>query len=239
MNQAEKTKQSVNEILLASMPEFARKGFDGASLNEICRKNGISKGKLFHHFSSKRELYLACNTKAIDDFISCTSSFEPKRGETFRNNLHDYFNQRYLFLQKNLYCFQLLLNVQKCEIDEFSVEFSELCRKSIKSNIDALKRVFDLSSDSPPEKTFPAIVDAFYISQAFTLSKGITEQISAMSEQMLLNSLRQFSDIMEIIFDVVLYGIYPRDELTDEHLSRLAGKQELMNLFINIPSDLL
>jgi TetR/AcrR family transcriptional regulator len=46
------------KILEAAISEFADKGFDRASTNEIVKKAGISKGILFHYFKSKKNLFL-------------------------------------------------------------------------------------------------------------------------------------------------------------------------------------
>lgn len=43
-------------IINAAMDEFAKKGYQHASTNEIVRKAGISKGSLFHYFGSKQVL---------------------------------------------------------------------------------------------------------------------------------------------------------------------------------------
>ena len=45
-------------ILNAALKEFAQKGFDDASTNEIVKEAGISKGLLFHYFNTKKELFL-------------------------------------------------------------------------------------------------------------------------------------------------------------------------------------
>lgn len=47
-----------NRILNASMKEFAQKGFDLASTNEIVKGAEISKGLLFHYFNNKKDLFL-------------------------------------------------------------------------------------------------------------------------------------------------------------------------------------
>ncbi len=46
-----------DRIINAAMQEFSEKGFKNASTNEIVKKAGISKGALFHYFSSKQELF--------------------------------------------------------------------------------------------------------------------------------------------------------------------------------------
>ena len=45
-------------ILEAAIKEFADKGFEKASTNEIVKEAGISKGILFHYFQNKKKLFL-------------------------------------------------------------------------------------------------------------------------------------------------------------------------------------
>ena len=46
-------------ILAAAEPIFAQRGYTGASLNDIIRASGLTKGGFYFHFSSKQELALA------------------------------------------------------------------------------------------------------------------------------------------------------------------------------------
>ena len=46
-----------DRIINAALGEFSSRGFKNASTNEIVKKAGISKGSLFHYFSTKKELY--------------------------------------------------------------------------------------------------------------------------------------------------------------------------------------
>ena len=46
-------------VLNAAMAEFASKGYDQASTNEIVKQAGISKGLLFHYFGNKKALFLS------------------------------------------------------------------------------------------------------------------------------------------------------------------------------------
>lgn len=47
-------------IIKAALEEFARMGYRRASTNTIMKQAGLAKGLLFHHFSTKKGLYLAC-----------------------------------------------------------------------------------------------------------------------------------------------------------------------------------
>jgi AcrR family transcriptional regulator len=51
-------KEKQDRIMNAAIKEFAEKGYDRASTNEIVKEAGISKGLLFHYFQNKKQLYL-------------------------------------------------------------------------------------------------------------------------------------------------------------------------------------
>jgi TetR/AcrR family transcriptional regulator len=51
-------KEKQDRIINAAIKEFAQKGYDSASTNEIVKDAGISKGLLFHYFQNKKQLYL-------------------------------------------------------------------------------------------------------------------------------------------------------------------------------------
>ena len=50
--------QKQEKIIEAAIKEFADKGFEKASTNEIVKEAGISKGILFHYFHNKKNLFL-------------------------------------------------------------------------------------------------------------------------------------------------------------------------------------
>lgn len=55
-----------NRILNAAMKEFAKKGYEKASTNEIVKESEISKGLLFHYFKNKKQLFLYLYNYCID-----------------------------------------------------------------------------------------------------------------------------------------------------------------------------
>jgi TetR/AcrR family transcriptional regulator len=59
-------------ILNAAMKEFAAKGYDHASTNQIVEEADISKGLLFHYFKNKKQLFLYlynyCIRLSLDEF---------------------------------------------------------------------------------------------------------------------------------------------------------------------------
>jgi TetR/AcrR family transcriptional regulator len=57
------------KIMLVCLEEFADKGYEGASTNDIVNKAGISKGILFHYFGNKKNLYLYVLDMTLDRVI--------------------------------------------------------------------------------------------------------------------------------------------------------------------------
>lgn len=93
MNQQEKSINSIYFIIECAIDEFADKG-SNVSLNNICKQNGISKGKLYHHFSSKEELLCACVCYALDNLTSDIDDFEIDNSLSIEENLHNYYVER-------------------------------------------------------------------------------------------------------------------------------------------------
>ncbi len=73
-----KTKQEVvsefrcSEILEAARKVFARKGFNGATVDEIAEAAGMAKGTVYLYFPSKRDVYLAALKRGLTTLIQET-----------------------------------------------------------------------------------------------------------------------------------------------------------------------
>lgn len=57
-------------LLQAAADEFARKGIDGANINEISLAAGLAKGTVYNHFDSKEALFLAVVEQACSHAAS-------------------------------------------------------------------------------------------------------------------------------------------------------------------------
>ncbi|MEH7113597.1 TetR/AcrR family transcriptional regulator [Neobacillus niacini] len=61
-----------DRIINAAIKEFAQKGYDSASTNEIVKEASISKGLLFHYFKNKKQLFFFlfdyCYNIVADEF---------------------------------------------------------------------------------------------------------------------------------------------------------------------------
>ena len=55
--------ERIGEIIQSAVDEFLEKGYNATSMEAIARRAGVSKGGLYHHFSSKDEILLYANQK--------------------------------------------------------------------------------------------------------------------------------------------------------------------------------
>ncbi len=56
----------VDSLLSAAVEEFAEKGYNGASMDAIAKRAGVSKGGLYHHFPNKEVLLMEANQKLME-----------------------------------------------------------------------------------------------------------------------------------------------------------------------------
>ncbi len=90
MNQTEKSANTIDFITNCAIEEFAENGVD-FSLNAICKKNGISKGKLYHHFSSKEDLMCECVCRSLELLAASIDDFEVENSVSIYRNFHNYY----------------------------------------------------------------------------------------------------------------------------------------------------
>jgi AcrR family transcriptional regulator len=71
-----------DEVLDAAMIEFAERGFEGASTEDIARRAGISQPYLFRLFGTKKELFKASVSRCFRETLEVfQKAAEGKRGE--------------------------------------------------------------------------------------------------------------------------------------------------------------
>ena len=71
-----------DDVLDAAMVEFAERGFEGASTEDIARRAGISQPYLFRLFGTKKELFKATAARCLRETLELFQrAAEGKRGE--------------------------------------------------------------------------------------------------------------------------------------------------------------
>ena len=66
MKQSERAQKSKMQILEAAMQEFGMADYTAVSVEHICKEHGISKGLMYHYYTGKDALFLACVSKVFD-----------------------------------------------------------------------------------------------------------------------------------------------------------------------------
>lgn len=71
----QRSEETRAKILDAAIKLFSTRGYNAASVDDICKEAGISKGAFYHHFESKQALFLALLDgwlQAIDNAIDAS-----------------------------------------------------------------------------------------------------------------------------------------------------------------------
>lgn len=63
MARKEPKEKRISDLLEAAIAEFLEKGYEGASVDAIARRAGVSKGGFYHHFPNKEALLMEANRK--------------------------------------------------------------------------------------------------------------------------------------------------------------------------------
>jgi AcrR family transcriptional regulator len=100
---AEERRESV---LLAAVPEFARRGLAGTSTEAVARRAGVSQPYLFRLFPSKKELFLATLRRAFDAVEATFRDAAQARGDL---SVGDAMGQayRHLLVDRDLLLLQM------------------------------------------------------------------------------------------------------------------------------------
>lgn len=90
----ERKEETRAELIAAAAKVFARRGLDGASLEEIAREAGYSTGAIYWHFSDKDDLFLAvfeawsaARARSIVAFSEHNEGELPQRARAFADQM--------------------------------------------------------------------------------------------------------------------------------------------------------
>lgn len=81
----------VDSIITAAVEEFLEKGYDGASVNAIAAKAGVSKGGFYHHFPNKEVLLMKANEKLSEPIVEMAA--RAMENKSALNGLESYIEE--------------------------------------------------------------------------------------------------------------------------------------------------
>lgn len=134
MTEPEKKK---NDILRASVAEFAEYGYEQANTNRICAAADVSKGLIFHYFGSKQQLFLGALGLCAQDILA---HFTPlKAGDDgFISGLLRYYRYRAEFFSQHPWYYKMLMQAMGSAPQELRAEAAALLSPVSKLGEDAL-----------------------------------------------------------------------------------------------------
>ncbi|MGL4772346.1 MAG: TetR/AcrR family transcriptional regulator [Clostridium sp.] len=93
--------KSKEKIIAIALEEFANNGYKGASTNAICKKGNISKGLLYHYFTSKESLYESVLEDSLNKFKGVFVSITENKNKKGIDYISDYFDMKFKFFKEN------------------------------------------------------------------------------------------------------------------------------------------
>ncbi len=196
-----KGKKTREKILKVATKLFAKYGFAGTSMDDIADRVGIRKASLYHHFSSKQEIYEELIERVFSEIIkifqvSFSSGNILKDAENFINKIMNFVlqNEDYVkillreLLDENLPVKQFALEYVP-KILSFGSQILERGRKEgiFKDDIDPIQLSITLTGAIIIYFVFRPVIEPF-IKSPFS-RKAIADRVKHISDIMLYGIL--------------------------------------------------
>ena len=177
MKREEKIQLSRRRILDSALEEFSKQGYGASSLNNICTRQGISKGIIYHYFDTKDALFLACVEECFQRLTEYLRTEMRQETDTFDEMLEEYFMVRMAFFKyhpvyQRIFCDAMI--TPPAHLNE---------------DIQRIKHDFDMINRSIMEKIFEQV----------TLRSNITKAE-------IIDTFRQFQDFINVRYQMTGIG---------------------------------
>ena len=205
MTQNERQERSKEEIYQAALEEFGTYGYDNVNMERICGNHGISKGMMYHYYSSKDELFLLCVKRTFQDLTECVErDMGALECQDISDKIKNFFLIREYFFQlhpkQKLVFESAMLRPPKHlteQIQALRAPIRHLNHEFIKSLVDKMPLRPDLDPDAiirylgSIEPFFPNIVANYQDGQTAKDFHAILESVGEVLNIVLFGMLRQ------------------------------------------------
>lgn len=214
MKQSEKHRQSINEILEAAIKAFSQNQSNDISLNKFCQSNGILKGKFYHYFSSKEELYFQCCIYAFKRLTADIKDFTTLPECTIEENFHRYYERRIDYWKNHIddfylaYYAMLKYNV----LDDSALNERKYIHKETRKR--KWKEIFQNSSKniSASDEDLHEILRTIY-DDFFTLYMKKYVQTITNNDEEAANYYKEYLlELNDKMIRIILYGLFSIDK---------------------------
>ncbi len=156
--------ESRTRLLTAAMNVIRAKGYAAATVDDICRSAGVTKGGFFHHFNSKDDLALsaAAYWSGTTEAFFAAAPYHRSRDPLER--LLGYVDFRAEILRGDLPDYTCLLGTRVQETYATHPEIRAACEKGLSSHVAILTRDIEAAKQLyAPEATWSAASVGYFI----------------------------------------------------------------------------
>lgn len=205
MKQEERRLKSYEYIIQSAQRAFGNYGYAGTSMEQICLEYNISKGRMYHYFTSRDNLFLAC----AEAFFQTMNAWINGEFSTYFNLLPDqklqaYFMCCYKYFQHHYEVFELYKTFVSCPPKHLQKDIMKLYCPLVDQNHTILKSIL-LEINLRNSVSLDMAVS--YVSGAIWpyLIKLSQEQNSEVNESKLEKNIQK-------ITDMIFWGIQEKAE---------------------------
>jgi Transcriptional regulator len=122
MSKWEPKEKRIEDVVNAAVEVFLEKGYEGASMEGIASKAGMSKGGLYHHFKNKEEILFYVNNKLcepLSEFVKMAIE-QPRADEAIKSYISNYITY-WIGHQKELAFFFLTFTKGLASPDSYGI----------------------------------------------------------------------------------------------------------------------
>lgn len=210
------SEEKKNRIIKAALKEFAVKGYEEASTNNIVKEAGISKGMIFHYFENKKNLYLYILDYCAELYFQKTKEICEKSHNSAFEKFNQLLEERTEWLKGEMYLGIIISNALLCNLPnelqliatEKTQSLIERMKKVMLNNIDTL----DFNENVDLNKVF----DMFsFIFQALTMRylKKYSFIQSELKEEQVIKELEMMNKELTCFMEIIKYGVCKQKQM--------------------------
>lgn len=142
MNREEKNRLTREQIVSAAVEEFGMHSYSEASLNEISKRGGLSKGIIYHYFKDKDELYLVCVRACFTSLLDFLGGIEFTLSRV-EESMEKYLSSRQEFFKENPYYSTIFTNALLQPPKHLKDEIRDITAELESFNVAFYERILD------------------------------------------------------------------------------------------------
>ncbi|MGN0570829.1 MAG: TetR/AcrR family transcriptional regulator [Candidatus Fimenecus sp.] len=204
MKQEQKTQISKEQIVKTAISEFSAYGYAAASINRICQNGGISKGRLYHHFDGKAEIYLKTVDYCYQAFAEHMQQFQIDRTADFEQNLVSLYQLFRRFWEENPEMLNLFIESRTLPPPELREELMQVRAQFFNESVKEKLREIVLFHFPDDEHQQRVLVALFFTAIDYITTSIGTPEISPQTN--LTGFIDAQNELFRTAIHIFLYG---------------------------------